>query len=37
VATPGQLSGVVRAGPATTAEDLEQATIRLLEVLRPAV
>jgi hypothetical protein len=32
----GQLSGVVRSGPAGSAEDLEQATIRLLEVLRPA-
>jgi hypothetical protein len=36
VAAPGQLSGVVRSSPAATAEDLEQATTRLLEVLRPA-
>ena len=35
VAAPGQLSGVVRSGPAGSAEDLEQATTRLLEVLRP--
>ena len=37
VAAPGQLPGVVRSGPAATPEDLEQATTRLLEVLRPAV
>jgi Nuclease-related domain len=37
VAAPGQLPGVVRSGPAAAnGEDLEQATIRLLEVLRPA-
>jgi len=36
VAAPGQLPGVARSGPAATAEDLEQATTRLLEVLRPA-
>jgi Nuclease-related domain len=36
VAAPGQLSALVRSAPATPAEDLEQATIRLLEVLRPA-
>jgi Nuclease-related domain len=36
VAAPGQLSGVVRSGPTTPAEDLEQAGTRLLEVLRPA-
>src|SRR5215207_2806273 len=35
VAAAGQLSGVVRSGPAGSAEDLEQATTRLLEVLRP--
>jgi Nuclease-related domain len=36
VAAPGQLARVVRSSRAATAEDLEQATIRLLEVLRPA-
>jgi hypothetical protein len=36
MAAPGQLSGVVRSGPAATDEDLERATTRLLEVLRPA-
>jgi hypothetical protein len=37
VAALGRLAGVVRSGPTTPADDLEQATIRLLEVLRPAV
>jgi hypothetical protein len=36
VGAPGQLSGVVRSGPAATAEDLARATTRLLAVLRPA-
>jgi Nuclease-related domain len=36
VVAPGQLPGVARSGPAATPEDLEQATTRLLEVLRPA-
>jgi hypothetical protein len=36
VAALGQLPGIVRSGPATPPGELEQATGRLLEVLRPA-
>jgi hypothetical protein len=36
VAALGQLPGIVRSGPATPPGELEQATSRLLEVLRPA-
>jgi hypothetical protein len=36
VAALGQLPGIVRSGPTTPPGELEQATSRLLEVLRPA-
>jgi hypothetical protein len=36
VAALGQLPAIVRSGPATPPGELEQATGRLLEVLRPA-
>ncbi|HJW63106.1 MAG TPA: hypothetical protein VJ849_06365, partial [Actinomycetes bacterium] len=36
VAAPAQLPDIVRDGPTTQPTDLEQATSRLLDVLRPA-
>jgi hypothetical protein len=36
VAAPAQLPDIVRDSPTTQPTDLEQATSRLLDVLRPA-